>query len=369
VGDIAGDVSRIESLVRSAKAGDNKAMEQFCALLARVAFITPEATPIVYNSLTRVWLGLEADTLPTSPEQEAAIALLVKTETLPGGFWSEFWRLILDTSTRRSAEETTARVSALTNMLPASFHERAEILARAHPGLAKPDERVLSDPFALEVLQALPAGSLGHAFYRLIVDQKFDLEVADRNIEELRNLPPVLHYVNVRMVQMHDVWHLAAGYTTSALHENALASFQLAQFGHTYGAMYLATVVYLSFLYYKNVRGILLQVIAEAWYHSTQCPSFMDIHWESEWHLPIAEIRQRHGIRPFESIYGDTLIEAGTALSNTTIFKSIEKLDRLFGLALHEKLSEAALKVHVWCVAREKAQLGRKPLICPKESP
>jgi ubiquinone biosynthesis protein Coq4 len=356
VGDIAGDVSRIDNLVRSAKAKDHKAHEQLCALLVRVAFITPEATPIVYNSLTRVWLGLDADSLPTTPDQKAAVALLARTETLPNEFWDEFWKLINDASTPRPAKETTVGVSALANRLPASFHDRAEILARAHPGIANPDERVLSDPFALEGLQALPAGSLGHSFYRLIVDQKFDLEVVDRNIDELRNLPPVLRYVNVRMLQMHDIWHLAAGYTTSALHENALASFQLAQFGHTYGAMYLATVVYLSFLYYKNVRVILLQVIAEAWYHSARCPSFMNINWESEWHLPIAEIRQRHGIRPFEGIYKDSLLEEGIAFSKTTAFKNIEKLDRMFGLALNEKLSQAALKVHIWFVAREKSR-------------
>ena len=75
----------------------------------------------------------------------------------------------------------------------------------------------------------------------------------------------------------------------------AISSFQLAQFGHNYSAMFLATVLCMSCL------GIRLGFLVDAefcrgWHHGCHAPKFMEIEWESEWHLDIASVRQKYGI-------------------------------------------------------------------------
>src|SRR5579863_7634322 len=124
LGEVTAD--SVEQLVRGARGGDPKSIERLSALLARVAFITPEATIAVYDALARSWLGLAAVTFPTPPETREAMTLLSVSATLPAQFWTSFWALIQDGAGRMSATETTVRVAALARDLPASFHERAE---------------------------------------------------------------------------------------------------------------------------------------------------------------------------------------------------------------------------------------------------
>jgi ubiquinone biosynthesis protein Coq4 len=159
------------------------------------------------------------------------------------------------------------------------------------------------------MLAAQPDGSLGQDFYRLITDNKFDLEVLDREAIGLSKLPPALAYLNTRILQMHDIWHLVGGYRTTALHEVAISSFQLAQFNHSYSAMFLAVVVASGRFVFPPGLPVLLQVMAEAWLHGRTSPAFMAIRWEAEWHQPATALRTRLGIQPFASLIPADLVE------------------------------------------------------------
>jgi ubiquinone biosynthesis protein Coq4 len=339
------DSRQIADIVRRVKAKDKEAFEVLCALLVRVAFIEPESIDVVYDALTRAWLGLD-DNFGGSGE------LRSEAGPLPSAFWENYWRLIDDSSSPMSASETTARVVALMQHLPPTFFQRAEAATIRHRGVTNPSERPIPALMTAEDLRDLPSGSLGQDLYRLLIDNKFDLEVVRRDSEVYGEMPPALRYVNVRIAQMHDVWHLAAGYTTSSLHETALAVFQLAQFGHNYGAMYIATVMYLAHAHYADAKEVLMQIIAEAWYHSRQCPSLMDIEWEQIWHLPTGTIRRQYRIPAFDSIYKDTLFEEAAALQKHLLFRSANWLALKFGCK--DLLARSALDLHIWAVAREK---------------
>lgn len=75
----------------------------------------------------------------------------------------------------------------------------------------------------------------------------------------------------------------------------------LPQFGHNDSAVFLAVVLTIASQRSKESFGELMQVIAEAWQHGWQTPSLMAMDWGSVWHLPIADIRQAHGFKPFSS--------------------------------------------------------------------
>ena len=161
----------------------------------------------------------------------------------------------------------------------------------------------------LETLEALPDGSLGNEYYRLIVDNDFHLEVLDRESIGFDNTKPALQYLNLRILQMHDVWHIVGGYRTTILQEVGISSFSLAQFNHNYSAMLITTAAVSALKNSPEAFGLAMQIISEGWLHGRTTPYFMDIEWENVWHLPVSEIHARFGIKPFTSIFPADLIE------------------------------------------------------------
>ena len=103
-----------------------------------------------------------------------------------------------------------------------------------------------------------------------------------------------------------------AGYETTASHEIAISSFQLAQFGHNYSAMFLATVARISHGLQPGGFPILMQIIMEAWQHGRRTPAFMTIQWEEEWHKTPAAIREEYAITTYRSAFQADLLETAT---------------------------------------------------------
>lgn len=301
------DMAELEIATRRAKAGDVDATFSVAAAIARIGFATPEAAMSVLDCITTAWLDLAPGTLAMSEGQQAAFDELATPGLVGPDFWDRFWDFVGNPG--NSGDEVTARVASLGASLHESVKARAIRVAETHPGAAGAATRPLPPRLTLDVLGAQPEGSLGHAFYRLIVDNGFNLEVLDRETIGLAEMHPALAYLNTRILQMHDVWHLMGGYSTTALQEVGISAFQLAQFGHSYSGMLIATAAATSAFNSPEAFGLIMQVIAEGWLHGRTTPSFMAIEWETEWHLPIAEIRTRHGIRPFESVFPADLIE------------------------------------------------------------
>jgi ubiquinone biosynthesis protein Coq4 len=152
-------------------------------------------------------------------------------------------------------------------------------------------------------------GSLGRQFHDLLVANNFDLEVLDRTALGLAELPKPLDWLNTRILQAHDLWHIIAGYDTTALHEIAISAFQLAQFGHPYSAQFLSVTVGVSAITPVQGFGVLMDVICSAWRHGRETPPLMAIPWEGVWTDGPETIRDRFAVRPYVSPYPANLIE------------------------------------------------------------
>lgn len=299
--------ARLRETGERARAGDG-ALEA-AAAIAHIAFVSPGASMAVMDGLVSGWLGDGADMPETPAEQTAMLASLGEAERPGNAFWEKFWSFTGNTEGPMTGDEVTERVASFASALPGSFTARAEEAALAHPGAAGAATRPLPPKLTLETLDAQPEGSLGNDIYRLIVDNSFNLEVLDREAVGLADLPPALRYLNTRILQMHDVWHLMGGYRTTVLQEVGISAFQLAQFGHNYSGMLIATAAVSSAFNSPEAFGLIMQIIAEGWQHGRTTPSFMAIDWEAEWHLPIEEIRARHGLTPFTSLFPADLVE------------------------------------------------------------
>ena len=285
--------------------GDVVAQQQVCGALLWTAFAAPAAVTQVYDAIAEGAAGEALDSASWEAEECA----------IPDSFWQTFAETLTGPEQGYDATSITVAVAALGGSVAEEFGELAESAAQRHPGGNNAASQTIPELTDIDALGRLPVGSLGNDLYRMLVDNNFDAEVLDREVIGLANLTPALRYVNTRILQMHDVWHLVAGYQTTSLHEIAISAFQLAQFGHNYSSMFLATVATMSCCKTPAGFGLLMQNITEAWRHGRATPALMSIHWESEWHETPEQIRARHGITPFKGSFPPDLLEQLAAVA------------------------------------------------------
>lgn len=292
----------IESLAARLRRGDCSATGdlELAAAFAHVAFAAPWRIAEVYDAAALGWSGEVVDGPP--------IPVQTRPPLPPGAsLWLEFWDLVA--ATGLSAGETTARTAALAVGFHADFQAATAEICAAWPGVAEAAKAGFPARTELADIAACPAGSLGEEFYRLIIDNGFDLEVLDRDVLGLADLEPPLDYLNARMLQTHDLWHIVAGYRTTALHEVAISAFQLAQFGHTYSAMFLAVAATSAAIRDPSLFAMVMDTILTAWTHGRRTPPMLLIPWEQVWDSPTDAIRSRYGVAPYASPYPADIFE------------------------------------------------------------
>jgi ubiquinone biosynthesis protein Coq4 len=296
---LAGLAARIKAAGPMAAREDKLAL---AAALAHAAFAAPDRIGVIYDGLAEGWLGRSVNAAPVA-------SLASDPLTIPDSLWPDYWRLAEDATQGLDAGEITARTAALGGLFGPEFLTRVGAAAFAYPGVDAAAERPFPPMIDVETLAPCPLGSVGAALYRLIVDNKFDLEVLDRNALGLSGLPKPLDYLNVRILQAHDLWHLVAGYDTTALHEIAISAFQMAQFGHSYSSQFLAVVAATAAIGDPMGFAMLGDVVFTAYAHGRETPPMLDIAWEEVWDEPVEAIRARHGVTPYPSPYPADLIE------------------------------------------------------------
>ena len=285
-------------LAKAAKQGDATAAADLAALFARAGFVEPAIIVELYDAAAAGWFG-DPHT-PTS---------------LSGGsgkpsphLWTPFWEFIQDDS-KMDAGGFTLRTAALGAHVDAGFARRAGDASLAFAGVEEAVRQGWPEKFRLTDLAACPAGSLGAEFHHLIINNNFDLEVLDRDTLGLANLPPPLDYLNVRILQCHDLWHIVGGYHTTALHEVAISAFQLSQFGHNYSAQFLAVVTTKAALRRPEALGLLLEIILSGWRHGRGSPQLLGVVWPDVWDQPTESVRRRLGVSPYLSPVAPDLVE------------------------------------------------------------
>jgi ubiquinone biosynthesis protein Coq4 len=294
-----GDPAALAGLARK---GDAAAAADLGALMARAGYVDPALIIAVYDAAAAGWFG----------EASAPVSLAGGAGAASPALWGPFWQF-LDDETPSDPGTFTLRTARLGDHVDAGFAERAGEASLAYPGVREAAAQGWPDRFLLDDLAACPHGSLGAEFYSLIVDNGFDLEVLDRDALDLANLRPPLDYLNVRILQCHDIWHIVGGYRTTALHEVAISAFQLSQFGHNYSAQFLAFIVTRAALKRPDSYALLLEIILSAWRHGRASPPLLGVAWPTLWDLPTSVIRTRLGVTAYDSPYPADLVEQLTA--------------------------------------------------------
>jgi ubiquinone biosynthesis protein Coq4 len=289
------------TLAQAVRAGDDQAARDLAALWLHAAAAAPERLAAIYDASAEGWLGVP----PRAPLVEAA----GEPGAISPDFWAAFWAMVQASNAAPDPGGVTQRTAALAGMLSPELHARTAKIALAYPGVREAAAKGYPERFTLEALAKAPKGSLGAAFHDLIVDNGFDLEVLDREALGLANLEPPLDYLNARILQCHDLWHILAGYQTTALHEVAISGFQAGQFGHHYSSMFLAMVLAKSAFGQPAGMVMMLDTILSAWTHGRQSPALLGLDWPASWHRSVEEIRNDIGLLAYSSPYPADLFE------------------------------------------------------------
>jgi ubiquinone biosynthesis protein Coq4 len=293
------DPQALTESVRPAAQGDAAAQAAVCGAMLWASFAAPAAITQVFDLISRSQLSLHTD----------PAAILAHSAAPPEEFWQQFEATLTGPEEGYDATSITVAVASLGAVLDDDYAALSESAALAHLGSDNAADKSVPPMISLTALADFPDGSLARQLLSMWVDNGFDPEVLDRDAIGLNGLSPALRYLNTRILQMHDTWHLVAGYKTTSLHEMAISAFQLAQFGHNYSAMFLTTVCTMSHLKQPMGFPLLLQNLSEAWVHGCDAPDFMAIEWEQDWHMSIEEVRAKYGIVPFAGAFPADLLE------------------------------------------------------------
>jgi ubiquinone biosynthesis protein Coq4 len=286
---------------RALRAGAPGAALDVAALALYVALVSPEPLVAVYDGLCEGWLG----GAPDGPD----VAAPPEPGAVPDALWSGLRDLVFDPDAGRDPADITVRTAALTEFLSAGFHDRVAAMALRYPGVAEAAAAGVPPRFTLEALATCPGDSLGGAIHSFVVDNGFDLEVLDRDAFGLADLPYPLDYLNVRILQCHDIWHLVADHKTSGLHEVSVSGFQMAQFGHQYSSMFLGMVLAKVAFTQPDAVAFTLDTILTGYRHGRETPPLLGVAWETVWDRPIPVLREQLGVTPYDSPYPAWILE------------------------------------------------------------
>ena len=283
------------------RAGDAEAAFRVASLALYVAVVSPEPLVDIYDGLCEGWLG----STPDGPDVGAPAAPGAVSEKL----WAGLRDLVFDPDAGRDPADITVRTAALTEHLAPEFHARVAAMALQYPGVAEAAAGGVPSRFTLDDLARCPSGSLGGSLHSFVVENGFDLEVLDRDTLGLTDLPYPLDYLNVRILQCHDIWHMVADHKTSGLHEVSVSGFQMAQFGHQYSSMFLGMVLAKVAFTAPDAFAFTLDTILTGYRHGRQTPPLLGVEWETLWDRPIPDIRQTLGVTAYESPYPAWILE------------------------------------------------------------
>ena len=295
----AAEVARVGAAIRG---GETGAVRDLAALWMHGAAAAPGRLVQIYDASALGWLG--------SAPNAAPISCALAPTPIPPGFWGPFWEMVLaPPGAGPDPLGVTQRTAALAGGLGPGFRELAVAAALDYPGVAQAAVQGFPERFTLEALALAPSGSLGAAFHSLIVDNGFDLEVLDRDALGLADLPAPLDYLNARILQCHDLWHILGGYQTTGLHEVAISGFQAGQFGHNYSAMFLGMVLTKMSFSEAPVLPMMLDIILSAWTHGRESPPLLGLDWPVVWGKSVEDLRAEIGLTAYQSPYPADLFE------------------------------------------------------------
>jgi ubiquinone biosynthesis protein COQ4 len=154
-------------------------------------------------------------------------------------------------------------------------------------------DRYIPPAHDLNKLLAYPRNSLGYIY--AVAMKKSGL---DPNLHAGMPAKSDAQYVELRLSQTHDIWHILTGFDTSGIGEIGLQAFHLPQFPYPLATMLIANALMSSTLFAPKELPQLLGAIAQGWQMGQVAKPLFAQRWEEAWEKPLAQWQAELNIQP-----------------------------------------------------------------------
>ncbi|MEA5598209.1 Coq4 family protein [Rivularia sp. UHCC 0363] len=163
-------------------------------------------------------------------------------------------------------------------------------------------DRYIPPAHDLDQLLTYPENSLGYIYATAMKKSGFD-----PNLHAGMTAKSDAHYVELRLSQTHDIWHIITGFDTSAIGEIGLQAFHLPQFPYPLATMLIANSLMASTLFDPKQLPSLLNAIAQGWQMGETSQALFAQKWEEAWDKPVTQWQTELNIQPAQNFYTHSL--------------------------------------------------------------
>ena len=190
-----------------------------------------------------------------------------------------------------SLQTVSALVSALLEM--PVFDQVADYLKRDPDCAALIRERYIPPTYDLDKLLTYAPDSLGYQFAIAMKKTGFD-----PNLHSGMSADTDAKYVELRLSQTHDIWHIITGFDVSSTGEIGLQAFHLPQFPYPLATVLLANSLMASTLFTPEELPALIEAIAKGFAMGETARPLFAQKWEEGWQKPLTQWQAELNIHP-----------------------------------------------------------------------
>ncbi len=157
-------------------------------------------------------------------------------------------------------------------------------------------DRYIPAAHDLNQLLTYPENSLGYIYAKAM--KKSGL---DPNLHTGMTAESDARYVELRLSQTHDIWHILTGFNTSEIGEIGLQAFHLPQFPYPLATMLIANSLIASTLFDPTQLPSLFAAIGQGWRMGETAQSLFAQKWEEAWDKPLSQWQAELNIQPIQN--------------------------------------------------------------------
>lgn len=174
-----------------------------------------------------------------------------------------------------------------------SFEKAVKALQQDPDSAALIAERYMAPAHDLDILLQYPADSLGYLYAKKMKEQGFRAE----DLYEGLSITSDASYVEARLSQTHDIWHIVTGFGPSVADEIGLQSFHLTQFPYPLGVSLVSSSMMSTLMFSPDDLPILMESIRKGLEMGKAAKPLFGQKWEEAWEKPLTEWRLELGIQ------------------------------------------------------------------------
>jgi ubiquinone biosynthesis protein COQ4 len=154
-------------------------------------------------------------------------------------------------------------------------------------------DRYIPPAHDLDQLLTYPPDSLGYIYAAAMKKSGFD-----PNLHQGMTPTSDAKYVELRLSQTHDIWHIVTGFDTSEIGEIGLQAFHLPQFPYPLATILIANSLMASTLLVPEELPSLLDAIAQGSDLGRRAKALFAQKWEEAWDKPLTQWQMELNIQP-----------------------------------------------------------------------